>query len=164
MTPADKPMRRHPIDYGAVAVVAVLATSVAGQLAATPNLGWYAGLAKPSFNPPNWIFTPVWGALYLLMAFAVWRIVRLPPSPARRWALTLFFIQLALNAAWPWMFFDARSPLLGLINVVPQWIVIIAASVAFLRLDAPAGGALVPLAAWVGFAGVLNAAVWMLNG
>lgn len=164
MAPADRPIRRHPIDYAAMAVVAVLATSVLGQLATTPNLAWYAGLAKPSFNPPNWIFAPVWGALYLLMAFAVWRIMRLPPSPARRLAATLFFIQLALNAAWAWMFFDAHSPLLGLVNIVPQALVVVATVIAFWRLDPPAGAALVPLAAWVGFAAVLNAALWTLNG
>ncbi len=112
------------MDYGAVAVVLVLAASISGQLATTTDwVRWYAALAKPPFNPPNWVFAPVWAGLYMLMALAVWRVVRRPPSPARRWALILFFIQLALNAAWPWMFFAAHSPLLGLINIIPQWTV-----------------------------------------
>ena len=104
------------LGFGFLAIVAVAATSVVGQFATYPNLApWYAGLVKPSFNPPNWVFGPVWTTLYLLMAFAVWRILRLPAASAeRRWALSLFFAQLALNAAWSWMFFAAHNPLLGL--------------------------------------------------
>jgi benzodiazapine receptor len=157
------PAWRRNIDYGAVTVILVLAASVSGQLATEPNLGWYGGLAKPWYTPPSGILAPVWAALYLLMAFAVWRLMRLPPSPLRRLALILFFIQLALNAAWPWMFFAAHSPPLGLINIVPQFLVIVGTILAAARLDRAAALALVPLAAWIGFAGVLNAAVWSLN-
>ena len=152
------------MDYGAIAVVFVLAASISGRLATTANwLPWYAALAKPSFNPPNWVFAPAWGALYLLMAFAVWRVMRWPPSPARRWALILFFVQLALNAAWSWMFFTAQSPLLGLIDIVPQWLVIAATTILFFRIDRIAGLALVPLTAWVAYASLLNAAIFWLN-
>ena len=120
---------------------------------------WYAGLA-PS-NPPNWIFASVWTTLFLLMAFSVWRILRLPRTSARRTALALFFIQLALNAAWSWMFIASDSPLLGIINIVPQWLIIIATIVAFYRLDKIAAWCLFPLAAWVAFAGVLT---WRSGG
>ena len=153
------------LGFGFLAIVAVAVTSVVGQFATYPNLApWYAGLVKPSFNPPNWVFGPVWTTLYLLMAFAVWRILRLPAASAtRRWALSLFFTQLALNVAWSWMFFAARNPLLGLINIVPQILVIIATIVAFYRIDRKAGWCLMPLAAWVCFATVLNFAIWKLN-
>ena len=153
------------LGFGVLAIITVAAASVVGQLATYPNLApWYAGLVKPSFNPPNWVFGPVWTTLYLLMAFAVWRILRLPAaSAARRWALSLFFTQLALNAAWSWMFFAARNPLLGLINIVPQILVIIATIVAFYRIDRMAGWCLMPLSAWVCFATVLNFAIWKLN-
>jgi tryptophan-rich sensory protein len=154
---------RH-VDLKVLAVLPILAASVVGQIATTPNIAWFATLAKPSFNPPNGLFAPVWGTLYMLMAFAVWRMVRLPPSPARTTALILFFAQLALNAAWSWMFFAMHSPLLGLINIVPQFLLIVATIVAFARLDRAGALALVPLALWVGFAGVLNYAVWSLNG
>jgi translocator protein len=149
-----------------MAIIAVAAASVIGQLATYPNLApWYAGLVKPSFNPPNWVFAPVWTTLYVLMAFAVWCILRLPEaSAARRLALTLFFAHLALNAAWSWMFFGAHNPLLGAINIVPQLLVIVATVVAFHRLDRIAAWCLVPLAAWVAFASVLNIAIWQLNG
>ena len=155
---------RLKIDMNTLAVLPVLAASVVGQIATSPNLApWYAGLVKPSFNPPNWIFAPVWSALYLLMAFAVWRVARLPSTPARSVALTLFFLQLALNAAWSWMFFAAHSPLLGLVDIIPQFFVIVATIIAFARLDRMAAWALLPLTAWVGYASVLNAALWWLN-
>ena len=81
----------------------------------------------------------------------------------RRTALTLFFIQLALNAAWSWMFFAANSPLLGLVNIVPQFALIVATVVAFYRLDRLAAYCLVPLTAWVASATVLNFSIWTLN-
>jgi len=157
---------RHDLGFGAMAIIAVAAASVIGQLATYPNLApWYAGLVKPSFNPPNWVFAPVWTTLYVLMAFAVWRILRLPEaSAARRLALILFFVQLALNAAWSWMFFGVHNLLLGAINIVPQLLVIVATVVAFHRLDRIAAWCLVPLVVWVAFASVLNIAIWQLNG
>src|ERR1041384_3908716 len=93
------------------------------------------GWSSPRY-PPNWVFAPVWTTLYALMAFSVWRILRLHRrTPLRRLGLSLFFIQLALNPAWSWMFFGAHSPLLGLINIIPQLAVIIGTVVVFLRLD-----------------------------
>lgn len=156
---------RRDIGFGALAIVAVGTTIFLGQFATYPNLApWYAGLVKPGFNPPNWVFAPVWTSLYALMAFAVWRILRLPQaSSARRSALVLFVIQLALNVAWSWMFFGANNPLLGVVNIIPQLLVILVTIVAFHRLDRVAGWCLVPLAAWVAFASVLNIAIWRLN-
>lgn len=148
----------------AAAVLPVVATSIMGQLATFPNLLWYAGLSKPSFNPPNLVFGPVWTVLYALMAFAAWRIMRLPSTTrGRSLALSLFFFQLALNAAWSWMFFSANNPLLGALNIVPQFLIVIATAVAFYRLDGIAGWCLFPLAFWVGFACVLNLSIWRLN-
>lgn len=152
--------------FAGLAVGAVAITSILGQIATYPNLApWYASLAKPSFNPPNWIFAPVWTTLYALMALALWRILRLPrKSATRRRAILLFLTLLVLNAGWSWMFFWAQSPLLGLINIGPQFAVILATIWLFAKLDAPAAICLVPLAAWVAFAGVLNLAIWWLNG
>ena len=155
---------RRDISIAAIPLAAVVATSALGQYATFPNLGWYAGLIKPWFNPPNWIFGPAWTTLYALMAFAAFRVLKQAPSPARRIALILFFAQLALNAAWSWMFFAAHSPLLGLIDIVPQFFLIIATVVAATRVDRLAGLCLVPLLLWVGFATALNAAIYTLNG
>jgi translocator protein len=156
---------RRDIGLAALPVIAVVAASALGQVATFPNLApWFAGLIKPGFNPPNWLFGPVWAALYALMAFAAWRILRLSPSPARRNALILFWTQLALNAAWTWLFFAAHSPLLGIVDILPQLLLIIATMVAFGRLDKLAGWCLAPLAVWVAYASALNGAIWWLNG
>jgi tryptophan-rich sensory protein len=164
MSPAEAKSWRRDIGFGALALGVVVGASALGQFATYPNLmPWYAGLVKPPFNPSDWVFAPVWTSLYVLMAFAAWRILRLPPSPARRLALTLFFVQIALNTAWSWMFFCAHSPLLGLVNIIPQFFVIAITIIAFRRLDRVAAACLVPLAAWVGYASVLNVAIWWLN-
>ena len=160
------PSLQRDTAFAVLALGVVAATSILGQIATYPNLApWYAGLVKPSFNPPNWIFAPVWTTLYALMAFALWRIlrVRMPSGMHRRYMVGLFFLLLALNAAWSWMFFWAHSPLLGLINIVPQLGVVITTVVNFARVDRLAAFCLLPLAAWVAFAGVLNTAIWLLN-
>ena len=98
------------------------------------------------------------------MALAVWRILRTPKeTPRRTLALTLFFVQLALNALWSWAFFAAHSPLLGMIDIVPQWLAILATISVFRTIDRPAAWLMVPLACWVAFATVLNVAMWRLN-
>ncbi len=149
-----------------LAVVVVATAPILGQIATYPNLSpWYADLIKPKFNPPNWVFGPVWTALYALMAFALWRVLRLPfRSIGRRSALWLFFLQLAFNAAWSWLFFWAHNPLLGLINIIPQLLLILATIVTFARLDRWAAWSLVPLATWVAYASILNFSLWWLNG
>ncbi len=163
---ANKIAWRRDLGLAMLAILSVTTASVVGQVATFPNLApWYAGLTKPSFNPPNWIFAPVWTTLFMLMAFSVWRILRLSTSiSGRRRALILFFIQLVLNASWSWMFFAANNPLFGLINIVPQFLIILVTVHAFYRLDRLAAWGLVPLAAWVAFASVLNFAIWQLNG
>jgi tryptophan-rich sensory protein len=149
-----------------IAVIAVGAASVLGQLATYPNLvPWYANLAKPWFTPPSWVFGPVWTALYVLMVFALWRVLRAPSNgTGRRLAVILFGSQLILNAAWSWMFFGANSPLLGMINIIPQLLIILATIAAFARVNKAAAWCLVPLAVWVAYASVLNAAIWQSNG
>ena len=149
---------------GTIAIVAVMATLLSGQLATYPALPWYEQLAKPSFNPPSWVFAEVWATLYALMAYALFRILRLrDQSQERTRALILFFVMLVLNAAWSWMFFGARSPLLGLTNIVPQLAVTVAMAAALWKLNKIAALCLVPLVGWVAFAAVLNFAIWWLN-
>lgn len=146
------------------ALLPVTTTSILGQIATYPNLTpWYASLEKPPFNPPNWVFAPVWISLYLLMAFAFWKILRLPPSSQRRNVVFVFMLMLVLNAAWSWMFFAAHSPALGLVNIVLQLALIVSVIPAFYRLDRMAAWCLVPLAAWVAFALLLNFSIWRLN-
>lgn len=149
-----------------LAAAPVIAASLLGQLATIPNIPtWYAGLEKPGFTPPNSVFAPVWTTLYVLMAFSAWRLLRIVPgTPGRGLALGLFYAQLALNVAWSWMFFAAHSPVLGLINIVPQWLLILATIAAAWRVDRLAAAVLVPLLLWVGYASALNFEIWRLNG
>jgi len=160
----DRSALVREVGLAIVSVLVVAGASIAGQIATYPNLAsWYFALAKPAFNPPGWVFAPVWTALYVLMALALWRVLRRPPESARRAALIVFFVQLALNALWPWMFFAAHSPALGLVNIAPQLLVVLATIALFHRLDRIAAWCLVPLAVWIAFAGVLNLSIWWLN-
>ncbi|HEY8214102.1 MAG TPA: TspO/MBR family protein [Methylocystis sp.] len=157
----DRPSR---LVAGVAAAAPVLVAAVIGSFATTPNIPWYDTLAKPPLNPPNWVFGPAWTTLYVLMAYAFYRILRLEPgAPGRRAAIVVFFAQLILNAAWSFAFFGARNPLLGLIVVVPMEALVIAAIVLFFRLDRVAGYALAPTAFWVAFAAYLNAGIFVLN-
>jgi tryptophan-rich sensory protein len=143
-----------------------IAASVLGGLATTPNIpGWYAGLQKPWFNPPNWIFGPVWTALYLVIAYAFFRILRLPANtPGRRVAIGVYLAQMILNTAWSFAFFAGQSPALGLMVILPLWAGIVLTILLFSRLDRIAAWLLAPYLAWVSFAVLLNAAIWRLNG
>ncbi|THF55558.1 TspO/MBR family protein [Ollibium composti] len=148
-----------------IAIVPIIAASLLGQWATYPNVAsWYATLVKPPFNPPNWIFAPVWTTLYILMAYAVWRILKVTNRLAeRRIGLMLFFLQLGLNALWSWLFFGLNNPLAGLLNIMPQLLIIVATIDRFRRLDLVAALCLVPLAVWVAFASLLNFEIWRLN-
>jgi tryptophan-rich sensory protein len=147
-----------------IAVGLVFFDSLIGQLATFPNLvPWYDSLTKPGFNPPTAVFGPAWTLLYALMALAFWRILILPDQKGRKLAIGLFLAQLALNVVWAWAFFGAHSPLLGLIDIVPQFALIAATLVLFWRLDRLAGLCLLPLLLWVGFAAALNFEIWRLN-
>lgn len=145
-----------------MAVVPVVLASVLGSAATVPQIpGWYAGLAKPPFNPPNWIFAPVWTTLFAMMAYAIVRILRQPLE--KRWALVVYHLQLALNLAWSCVFFGLNSPLGGILVILPLLALIFATIAAFGRLDRLAGLLLWPYAAWVSFATLLNVSIWWLN-
>jgi tryptophan-rich sensory protein len=150
---------------GLIALLLVMAAVSLCVLVKYPNfVPWYAELKKPWFILSNTIFGSVWIALYLLMAFAFGRILRLRSKTPGRWlAIWLFLGQLGLNVLWALLFFGAHSPFLGLIDIVPQWFLIVATIAAVRPLDRAAALALVPLGAWVAFVGVLNFAIWRLN-
>jgi len=124
---------------------------------------WYAQLLKPAWNPPNWIFGPVWTALYILMAVAAWKIWRHGGFGAQRRPLSLFLVQLALNAAWSPIFFGLQEPGFAFAEILTLWVAIVGTIMAFRRVDRWAAGLLVPYLAWVTFASVLNFTLWRLN-
>src|ERR1700676_5249902 len=112
-----------------------------GRWTAPEIPAWYRSLLKPWFNPPSWIFAPVWTTLYLLMALAAWLIAETEGSPQRTSALVLFGVQLALNLAWSWIFFRRHAIRAALAEIVLMWIAIGVTNVAFARIVPSAGGA-----------------------
>ncbi len=124
---------------------------------------WYRTLAKPSFNPPRWVFAPAWTALYLLMAIAAWFVFNAPPSPFRTLGLSLFLVQLALDLAWSWIFFRRHAIGAAAIEVALLWCCIGATTVAFSQVSTAAVLLMAPYGVWVTFASVLNATIWRLN-
>ena len=146
----------------------VLACELAGVLGAlatqTGTSAWYQELAKPWFQPPPWVFGPVWTLLYALMGIAAWRVWRGGmEKPGVRWALGLFALQLGLNAAWSPVFFGAHEIGFALAILAALWLVLAATIRAFALLDRAAAWLLAPYLAWVTFALVLNAAILHLN-
>jgi len=156
--------RRSLVALIALLVLCLGVGIVGGAVTQTAIDDWYAALAKPGFTPPNWIFPPVWAALYILMGVAAWRAWRTTgAAEARRDALRMFGMQLLLNLAWPFIFFGAKSPLTALIVILVLEFAILWTMLAFSRLDRLAALLLAPYAAWVAYATALNAAIVALN-
>lgn len=145
-------------------VVPQLVGLTAGLATASSVGTWYVDLAKPAFNPPAWIFAPMWTALYLAMGIAAFLIWRLGTDvPGVSLALGAFAVQLGLNWIWSFLFFGMKSPLLGLIEILVLWVAIAVTMVLFFRLSKSAGTLLVPYLLWVSFAALLNFEIWRLN-
>lgn len=121
---------------------------------------WYAGLQKPSFNPPNWVFAPVWSALYILIAIAGWRIYLIAGTGL---ALSLWIAQLIVNGLWTWLFFGMHRIDLALADMLLLDTLIIAMIFMFYRIDRTAAYLLLPYIAWTSFATVLTVSIWQLN-
>ena len=124
---------------------------------------WYAGLQKPSWNPPNWIFGPVWTALYMIMAIAAWLVWKRGGFAGQRVALSFFLAQLLFNALWSPLFFGLRQPALAFADILLLWLTLLGTVAAFWKVRPLAGVLLVPYLAWVTFASTLNFALWRLN-
>ncbi|MGJ0391313.1 MAG: TspO/MBR family protein [Methylocystis sp.] len=150
---------------GSLSVGSVFLAAMLGSAAAARNISpWYESLAKPPLTPPNWVFGPVWTFLYILMAIALYRVLRSHrAAPGRGLAILLFALQLALNAGWSILFFGAQSPTLGLVVIVALEASLLATIYAFWRVDRMASFCLLPYALWVAFATYLNAGIWALN-
>jgi translocator protein len=146
----------------ALALVGFILVTFCAPLAgmSSPPGDWYASLNKPAWNPPSWIFGPVWTALYLMMAVAAWLVWR---RNGWRRPLWLYSTQLLLNAAWTPVFFGAREIGWALVVIVVLWTAILYTLLAFLRVSKAAGWMLVPYLVWVSFAAVLNFTLWRMN-
>lgn len=147
-----------------VALLICFAAAGLGATATTPKIaGWYAGLTKPDWTPPDWLFGPVWSCLYAMMAVAVWLIWRQETTAGSKTPLLLFSLQLILNSLWSVLFFGLENPGLAVVNIVLLWGAILATLVSFWSRSKLAGAMLVPYLLWVSFATVLNIAIWQMN-
>lgn len=148
----------------ACALAACFAAAGIASLYTTPAIpGWYASLQKPAWNPPNWLFGPVWTLLYLSMAVAVWLVWRERGFAGAALPHTLFVVQLILNALWSIIFFGWRRPDLALVEIFFLWAAIFATMLSFWRVSQAAAWLIWPYLLWVTFAGFLNLSIWRLN-
>ncbi|MBW2984703.1 tryptophan-rich sensory protein [Candidatus Woesearchaeota archaeon] len=149
-------------------IIAVLICQSAGLIGSIFTSGsvstWYVTLQKPAFNPPDWVFAPVWTVLYLLMGislFLVWNAGI--KTKGVKTALTFFGIQLVLNALWSLFFFGLHFLFFSFIEIIMLWTAILLTIIYFLRISRIAGYLLFPYILWVSFAAVLNFSIWMIN-
>jgi len=124
---------------------------------------WYPALTKPPGTPPDWLFAPVWTALYVMMAFAAWQVWLRAGMAEAPVALGLWFVQLALNLVWSALFFGLRAPGAALVEIGALWLAVAATTAASARHDRAAPILLLPYLGWLGYAAYLNAGIWWLN-
>lgn len=144
-------------------VVAAFAAGAIGSAATFPNVRtWFPLLNKPAWNPPGWLFAPVWTTLYVLMGFAIWRAwrTRAPAAPA---LVRGYFVQLAFNALWSVLFFGLKQPAWALAEILLLWGLLVWLQAGLWRVDRAAGALWLPYVLWVSFATALNAAIVRLN-
>jgi len=150
----------------AIALIVCLVVGYSASIVTRPSVeSWYPTLTKPIFNPPNWIFMPMWTLLYILMAVAaglVWDKIKEQNEEVKK-ALAFFLIQLTLNAIWSYLFFGLKNPMLALIEIALLWLMIYETYLKFIKINKTAGYLLIPYLAWVAFAAILNASIWWLN-
>jgi benzodiazapine receptor len=168
-TPTAAAVVRPPLGAKAIAawLLWVLAVVAAGSLVGVffaPG-AWFAGLAKPDWNPPSWLFGPVWTLLYALMGTAAWLVWREPVGTRaeRRGAWLAFAVHALLNLAWTPLFFGLQQPGLAFADICAVWLALLATTLRFGRLRPLAGYLLLPQVLWVSFALVLNGTIWLMN-
>lgn len=139
-------------------------TSGAAALGAMFGTGdWYRTLAKPPWNPPDWVFGPVWSFLYLSMAVAAWLVWRRRQHPLAWLSLGVYAVHLAFNAAWTYLFFGRHWMGIALAEILALDVLILLTLALFWRVHRVAGALFIPYFAWVSFAAFLNASLWWLN-
>ena len=145
-------------------VLCFAVAGISGSLTANAIPTWYCTLVRPAIAPPNWVFGPVWTLLYLIMTMSCWRVLNKIRGTAKfRTVVGVFLVQLIFNALWPVVFFGMHEPGLALPVVVALDLSVYATLWVFFRIDRLAGLSLVPYAAWVSFASLLNLAIYSLN-
>ena len=149
--------------YPSLIVFLILCFSAATFGRLFPPDSWYASLNRPDYAPPNWVFGPVWTVLYLMIAVAGWLVWKSSVSTGKRLTLTMFGIQLLLNAVWSVIFFGWHQPGWALLEIGVLWLTIATTILSFKRHSSPAAVLLFPYLAWVSFAAIFNYGFWSLN-
>ena len=143
-------------------IVPMLVGGISGVATVAGIKDWYVHLNKPFFNPPNYLFGPVWSILYLLMGISLFMILQ-SKSITKKKAISIFFVQLFLNFWWSFLFFKFQLLGISLIEIVLMWLSILWMIIEFKKINKTAAYLQIPYLAWVTFASLLNLAIWYLN-
>jgi translocator protein len=148
-----------------ISIVCTVCLGLLGGIFTAPQIqGWFLHLNKPSWNPPNWLFAPVWTTLYVLMGIAFYLVWKTKAGEdTKRWAIIIFIVQFALNVLWSFIFFKEHRMGWAFADIVILWMAIVCSIIGFSRIHTTAAWLLVPYICWVSFAAVLNYAIWQMN-
>lgn len=150
----------------ATVIMTCLAVGYFSSIVTRDNIStWYVNIEKPIFNPPNWVFAPVWTVLYIMMGYAagrIWNKIDQNETDVKKGFL-FFLIQLALNALWSFLFFGLHNPMLASFEIVLLWLMIFETYLIFKKIDKIAAYLLIPYLGWISFATVLTFSIWFLN-
>lgn len=144
--------------------IPVLVGGISGFFTVSGVESWYQTIHKPSWNPPNWVFGPVWTTLYVMMGIALWLVWKEDTSRELKMiAFILFGVQLILNFLWSFVFFKLEQPGFAFLEILFMWVAILATIFAFAQVNKTAAWLLVPYISWVSFAAILNFTIWIMN-
>ncbi len=166
-------LRRDEMEQSKINNILKLVTSIficlfagfIGSIFTSPSIPtWYATLTKPSFNPPSWIFAPVWTTLFVLIGISLYMVWNKGLQDKKvKISLFIFSVQLVLNVLWSFLFFGLHSPFYAFLEIIILWAAIVLTIVNFFKVSRTAGLLLLPYIFWVSFAAILNFSIWRLN-
>lgn len=148
-----------------ISIVLTVGLGSLGGIFTAPEIpGWFLHLNKPLWNPPNWLFAPVWITLYLLMGISFYLIWKTKAEQDKKqWTIIIFIVQFALNTLWSFIFFKQHQTGWAFVEIVVMWLAILCTIIAFSRIHKTAAWLLVPYISWVSFAAILNYTIWRMN-
>ena len=144
-------------------IIPLLIGAISGIATASGIDTWYVDLTKPTFNPPNYLFGPVWTCLYILMGISFYMILQSPKTELRKKAIMIFCIQLFLNFCWSFLFFNFQLLGLAFIDIIFIWVSIVMMVILYFVINITAALLQIPYLLWVSFASILNGSIWFLN-
>ena len=154
---------KHFLKLSLCILSTLLIGGISGFATASSINGWYVTINKPSFNPPNYLFGPVWTSLYILMGISLYIILQSDSNELRKKAVTIFSIQLFLNFCWSFIFFNFQNLGFAFVEIILMWISILTMIIIFYKINKTAAFLQIPYLLWVSFASILNGSIWYLN-